>query len=36
FPSFVGLAYVWVLTLVIGTFTLRAFRRVKGYLHSAI
>ncbi len=36
FPSWWGLLWVIFLTLVIGSFTLRAFRRVKGYLHGAI
>ena len=36
FPAIESLLYVWVLILFIGSFTLRAFRRVKGYLHSAI
>ena len=36
FPSLWGLVWVVFLTLGIGSFTLKAFRRVKGYLHGAI
>lgn len=36
FPSLWGLVWVIFLTLGIGTLTLKAFRRVKGYLHGAI
>ena len=36
FPPIEGLLWVMFLTLVVGSFTLRAFRRVKGHLHSAI
>ena len=36
FPAWQGLLWVLALTAVIGGFNLKAFRRVKGYLHSAI
>lgn len=36
FPPIEGLLWVLFLTLVIGRFTLSAFRRVKGYMHSVI
>lgn len=36
FPPLQGLLWVTFLTLAIGCFTLAGFRRVKGYLHSAI
>ncbi len=36
FPPIQGLLYVWVLIIIIGGFTLRAFRRVKGFFHSVI
>lgn len=36
FPPLQGLAYVWLLIFIIGGFTLAAFRRVKGVLHSAM
>lgn len=35
-PPLSGLVWVIFLTLAIGSFTLKAFRRVKGYLHGAI
>jgi len=36
FPPVYGLVWVSFLTLFIGRFTLKGFRRVKGYMHSAI
>lgn len=36
FPSIWGLLWVIFLTVVIDSFTLKAFRRVKGYLHSVV